>query len=487
LRSEFFGVESGSLDVNELSGDPMEIAEYSIRQAMKLGAAYADVRVENSCNETIVVKDGKAEKVTSELQHGIGIRVLFGTWGFASTTELVKPSVNNAVRTAVSMAKAVKHHADCKLARAKVVEAQTHAGAKIDPFEVDFSEKIELCLEADRRARVDEYVKRTAASISAHKLQKLFLSNEGARIQSDTTITYAGVYALAKKGAVIEYYDDLAGGTGGFEIVQRFDMPTRAEDVGKRAVALSSAKAMPKHKLPVVLDQDFVALLTHEIIGHPSEADRVLGREAAWAGKAWWAGKIGQKVGSKLLNAVDDPRVEGALGYYEYDDEGVPARRKQLIREGKLLEHMHSRETASEFKVEPNGNMRAQSFKYLPLIRMSNTFIEPGEHDLEELLDVKEGVYLKGAKIPSIDSRRYNFQISSKEAFLIRRGDLLGPFRDASIMGIAPEFFSSIDAVGSDFEMRPIPNCGKGDPMQTLYIGNGGPHIRGLAVVAGVR
>jgi len=183
----------------------MEIAEYAVRQAMKLGATYADVRVESSRNETIVVKDGKVEKASSELQRGMGIRVLFGTWGFASTTELVKPSVNNSVRTAVSMAKAVKHHANSKLARARVVEAQTNSGSKIDPFEIDFSEKIELCLEADRRARVDEYVKRTAASISAQKLQKLFLSNEGARIQSDATITYAGVYALARKGAVTEY------------------------------------------------------------------------------------------------------------------------------------------------------------------------------------------------------------------------------------------------------------------------------------------
>jgi TldD protein len=464
----------------------MEVAERAIELAMKLGAKYADVRVEDSRNETILVKDGKVEKVTSELQHGAGIRVLFSTWGFASTTELAKPAVDRAVKTAVSMAKAVKHRAGGKMAEAEVAEARTHARGKINPFEVDISEKIDMCLEADRRASVDEHVKRTSATIAAQELKKLFLSSEGARIQSDRVITYAGVFALAKKGDVTEYFDDLAGGTGGFEIVRRFDMPARAEDAGKRAVALASAKAMPKCRLPVVMDQDFVALLTHEIIGHPSEADRVLGREAAWAGKAWWAGMIGQRIGSELLNAVDDPRVEGALGYYEYDDEGVPARRKQLIREGKLLEHMHSRETAAEFRVEPNGNMRAQSFKYLPLIRMSNTFIEPGEYKLEELLDVKEGVYLKGAKIPSIDSRRYNFQISAKEAFLIRRGDLIGPFRDASIMGIAPEFFSSIDAVGDDFEMRPIPNCGKGDPMQTLHVGNGGPHLRGLAVVAGM-
>jgi TldD protein len=118
---------------------------------------------------------------------------------------------------------------------------------------------------------------------------------------------------------------------------------------------------------------------------------------------------------------------------------------------------------------------------------MSNTFIEPGEHSLEELLDIEAGAYLKGAKIPSIDSRRYNFQISAKEAFLIQRGELMGPFRDASIIGVTPEFFISIDAVGRDFEMRPIPNCGKGDPMQTLHVGNGGPHLRSVALVAGVR
>jgi TldD protein len=464
----------------------MGIEERAVELAMKLGAAYADVRTENSRSEAILVKDGKVEKVTSELQQGMGIRILLGTWGFASTTELTKPAVGRSVKTAVNMAKAVKHGGKGRISKAKVTDARTRVKIKIDPFEVEPNEKIELCLEADRRAHVDKHVKRTSASIAAQKSQKLFLSSEGARIQSDSAITYAEVFALAKKGAVTEYLDDLAGGTGGFEIVQRFDMPARAGDVGKRAVALASAKAIPKRKLPVVMDPDFVALLTHEIIGHPSEADRVLGREAAWAGKAWWAGMLGRKIGSKLLNAVDDPRVEGALGYYEYDDEGVPARRKQLIREGKLLEHMHSRETGAEFKVKPNGNMRAQSFKYLPLIRMSNTSIEPGDHEVEELFDVRKGVYLKGAKVPSIDSRRYNFQISAKEAFLIKRGELVGPFRDASIMGTAPKFFSSVDAVGRDFEMKPIPNCGKGDPMQALHVGNGGPHLRAMAYVAGV-
>lgn len=465
----------------------MEIADYAVELATKLGASYADARLERVRREAVLVKDGAVERVRSEEEHGIGIRALVGTWGFASTSGLTKSAVEGAVRAAMSMAKAAGRSRGTKLAGVEPATAVSHVAREIDPFKVELNEKIELCLEADGRARADEDIRRTSAAIACEQVGRLFISSEGAHIETDCALTYAEVFALAKRGGVTEYMEDIVGGAGGFEVVRTFDMPARAEEVGRRASALAAAKTLPRRKLRVVLDPDFVALVVHEIIGHPSEADRVIGREAAWAGTAWWAGKLGERVASKLLNAADDPLVPGALGFYEYDDEGVPARRKQLIREGVLLEHMHSRETAVEFGVEPNGNMRAQGFRYLPLIRMSNTFIEPGEFEREELFDVPRGVYLRGAKIPSIDSRRHNFQISAKEAFLIERGELVGPFRDVSLVGVAPEFFASIDAVASDFEMRPIPNCGKGDPMQTLHVGNGGPHLRGLAWVVGAR
>ena len=465
----------------------MEIAERAVVLATKLGATYADARLERTRGESILVKDGKVERVTSERAECMGVRVFLGTWGFASTTNLTKQAVGRAVEAAIGMAKATKRAAGVRLARAEIARARTRVRCEVDPFEVDLAERIELCLEADRRARVDGSVKRTSAGISTGRIEKAFVSSEGARIEQTNTLTYAGVFALAKRGSVVEYYDDLAGGSGGFEVVRKFDMQSAGERVGKKASELARAKTLPKLKLPVVLDPDFVSLLAHEIIGHPSEADRVLGREAAWAGTTWWADKLGKRIGSSLLNAVDDPKFPGALGFYEYDDEGVRGRRKQLIREGVLTEHMHNRETALEFGVQPNGNMRAQGPEYLPLIRMSNTYVEPGEHEVEELFEIPEGVYLKGAKIPSIDSRRYNFQLSAKEASLIERGELRGPFRDASFQGIAPDFFASIDAVARDFEMRPIPNCGKGDPMQTLHVGNGGPHLRGIGLVVGTR
>jgi len=464
----------------------MEI-EAAIEFAIRLGADYVDIRWEQTQSETLLVKNGKVESAIYEEHGGAGIRVLLNTWGFASISSFERQKVEDAIRRAIAMAKASRRSTKPRLAQSRVAEDKVKLTPEIDPFDIPMEEKIEICLEADHRAKVNEDVKRTSASIFNGRARKLFVSSEGARIDQELPLTYCHVLALAKSGGVVEYMDDMAGGSGGFEIVRDFDMNARAEDAGKKAVALSKARAVRPRKLPVILDPDFVSLLCHEIIGHPCEADRVLGKEMAWAGGAWWSEKVGRRIGSRLLNASDDPRVKGAMGYFEYDDEGVPARKKNLIKAGLLNELMHSRETASEFKVEPNGNMRAESHEYLPLIRMSNTFIEPGDYSLEEIFDLKRGVYLKGAKVPSIDSMRYNFQISAKEAYLVRHGDLEGPFRGASIISNAPDFFMNIDAVGKDFEMRPIINCGKGDPMQTLHVGNGGPHLRSFAYVAGVK
>jgi len=462
------------------------IAERVVADATKMGVGYADARLEQARWESILVKDGRVERVTSGEHSGVGLRVLSGTWGFASTTDIGKRALKNAVKAAVAMAKSAKKVTRIKLAKGQPRRVKVGTRTRIAPLDYPLEKKVELCLESDKLAHADKYIRRTSTWLGAEASEKIFVSSEGANIAFENALTYASLFALAKRGNVVEYMDELVGGSGGFEIIRDFDMPAKAAEVGRRASALAASKPVPEGKTTVVLDQDFVALLCHEIIGHPSEADRVLGREVAWAGSTWWADKVGKRVGSNLLSATDDPKIIGALGYYEYDDEGTPARRKELIRNGILAEHMHSRETAAEFGVEPNGNMRASSFEYVPLIRMSNTFIEPGESKKEELFD-RGGVYLKGAKIPSIDSKRYNFQISAKEAFLIKRGDLEGPYRGASLAGIAPEFFISIDAVADDFVMKPVPNCGKGDPMQTLYVGNGGPHLRGFGLVAGTR
>ena len=234
----------------------------------------------------------------------------------------------------------------------------------------------------------------------------------------------------------------------------------------------------------IVFDPYYQAILTHEIMGHPSEADRVLGREAASAGSAWWAGKIGERIGSEHLNIYDDPTIPGTMGFFPYDDEGVKTKRKILAEDGILLDHMHSRETAHIFNVEANAGMRAMTFEYSPLIRMSNTFMGGGDWKPEEIIeDTKKGVLVSTRKDNSIDDMRYNWTISAQEGWLIENGELTTQLKDVTVSGISPKLFASIDAVGNNREIKPVIGCGKG--MQMLYTGNGGPHMRGIANIVG--
>ncbi|MGH9998239.1 MAG: TldD/PmbA family protein, partial [Nitrosopumilaceae archaeon] len=278
------------------------------------------------------------------------------------------------------------------------------------------------------------------------------------------------------------------GGRGGMEVILgEHDIRNTAEFVSQKASELLDAHTTKEDKATVVMNPDFVALLAHEILGHPSEADRVLGKEMAWAGGAWWAGKLGQKIGSNQLNVIDDPTISGNLGCYKYDDEGVLAKTKTLIENGVLESHMQSRETASIFNTEPNSGMRASGYEFMPLIRMACTCIKEGEWDPQEMIsEVKNGYLISNMKVPSIDMMRYNWSISCQFAQKIENCKPKALLRDVIVMGTAPDFFNSIDACGKDFTIRPITNCGKGDPMQIMRMGNGGPHIRGVATLKSV-
>jgi TldD protein len=232
------------------------------------------------------------------------------------------------------------------------------------------------------------------------------------------------------------------------------------------------------------MEPSFLALLVHEIIGHPSEADRVLGWENAWGGGAWWESMLRQKVGSELLNAVDEGDIEGTLGYTPYDDEAVKCARTFLIKEGKLVGHIQSRQTAEKFGVDARGGMRAFSFDCVPLIRMTNTFILGGDWKNEEIVrETRSGILVRYYLAPSIDDRRFRWTVSPQETYLIKNGELGELLRGAVVSGIAPEFFRSIDAVGKDVTILPLTGCGKGDPEQLICVGNGGPTLRSKATV----
>lgn len=467
-------------------------ALFAVGYASKLGADYVDARLEDHYNELIIVANGKVQRGVINRKRGMGIRTLVnGAWGFQSTTNLNKKSVRQAAKIAFKMAKASSKHVPTpvKLAPTKTHKTSYKTKVKTDMENIAFEDKLKQIITWEKKLHTSKKIVRGLAEYTGLKIHKMFANSEGARIRFSNSLMWLSLKADSKKGATTQSYEKTTGHSGGYEIFEKNDMEKISLETGHKAESLLKAKAAKTEKdATVILDNDYVALLVHEIVGHPSEADRVLGREAAWAGTTWWAGKIGEKIGSDYVTAYDDPAINGTLGYYRYDDEGVKAERKVLIEKGVLKGHMHSRETAAIFGVKPNAGMRAITFEYIPLIRMSNTFFGEGDWKKEELIEeTKHGYLISCMRHPSIDDKRYNWTISAKEAYKIENGELTTHLRDVALTSIAPKFFKSVNAVTKKIEVLPLPGCGKGDPMQALYVGNGGPYLRGVATILGVK
>ena len=466
-----------------------EYADKAIQFAVKSGAQYCDVRAEAVTSNGFVLENGEIEHFSSVSERGLGVRVLAnGVWGFCSisdpkSTDEIKSSVEEAVKSALYYASFKKQKIILAEARAFVDKVDLKA-ARIPSIE----EMTEIAFECDKIIRTRKRINKSSVSIRHDSFSKYFVNNEGSRISQSFDDVIANLSATAHESGVTESVSSTEGGRGGMELITgKNEITTVAQSISEKADELIDTKGVKEEEATVVMNQDFVALLTHEILGHPSEADRVLGKEMAWAGGAWWAGKLGSRIGSTELNVIDDPTIPSSLGSYKYDDEGVIATKKSLIENGILSNHMQSRETASIFNTEPNSAMRATGYAFMPLIRMACTCIAPGDWDPNEMIKgVKNGYLVCNMKVPSIDMMRQNWSISCQYAHKIENGEAKELLRDVIVMGNAPAFFQSIDAVGSDFTVRPITNCGKGDPMQIMRMGNGGPHIRGVATVKSV-
>ncbi|MFQ5969842.1 MAG: TldD/PmbA family protein [Nitrososphaerales archaeon] len=469
-----------------------DLALKAIDHASSLGADYADARFEVSSDKGLLIENGSIEHFASQQESGIGIRVIVdGAWGFYAFANPVSiGDVKTAAEQAYKLARSSSANVKRKvvLADAKWCADRVNYGFKRDP-RTSMNELVQIAKDCDKIiVGTSKRIHRSSVSIGYTYVEKFFVNSDGSKILQEYIDTVTNMTATAHESGLTQNVSVTEGGRGGIEMLTEHDDAIKsAEQIAEKATQLIDAKPAKEQKAKVVMNPDFVALLTHEILGHPSEADRVLGYEMAWAGGAWWAGKIGQRVGSNALNVSDNPTIEHSLGYYRYDDEGVRSKEKVLIKNGILVDHIHSRETASKFNVEPNAGMRATGYQFMPLIRMACTYTNAGDSNHEEMIkEVDNGFLICNMKVPSIDMLRYNWSISCQYAYTIKNGEVKDLLRDIIVMGIAPEFFQSIDACSKEFEIRPILNCGKGDPMQTMRMGNGGPYVRGVATVKSV-
>jgi TldD protein len=343
-----------------------------------------------------------------------------------------------------------------------------------------------------------EGVKISQGFMEFWKNRKFFLSTEGSEIEQEIIESGGGISAHAINGddmQVRSYPNSFRGqfGTRGYELIRELDFLEHAERVAEEASQLLSAPQCPSGEYVLVLDGNQLGLQIHESIGHPTELDRILGMEASFAGTSFIApddiGKL--QYGSPIMNITADATLPGGLGTFGYDDEGTPAQKIPMVREGILTGLLTSRETAYHLGLpSSNGTARASGWNRIPLIRMTNINIEPGEGTLEDIIrETGEGLFMSTNRSWSIDDKRLNFQFGCEIAWEIKNGKLGRIFKNPNYMGITPEFWATLDWVAGpgDWIIWGTPNCGKGQPGQTAHVGHGASPARFRNVKVGIR
>ena len=476
-----------------------ELIQNILDLAKLKGAEYADIRIVRRQDEEVGVKNGKVEALTRDEDFGFGIRILFqGAWGFACSSKVTRGEMGTVFSKALKIAKASSKVKGKEIVfpSASPVVDRYKTPISIDPFDVAPEAKLDLLLKADEILRRNKKVKISEAFSGSYKMEKTFASTEGSYIEQEIIECGAGISATAIEGGEIQvrsYPNSFRGNfaTRGYEWIEKLALSDQAERVAEEVSQLLSARPCPSKTTTLILDSSQLALQIHESIGHPIELDRILGTEASYAGTSFLKPEmVGHfKYGSELVNIVADATYPGGLGTFGYDDEGTKAQRVPIISRGMLVNLLTSRETAHLLKKESNGTMRADGWNRIPLIRMTNIDLEPGEWTLEQMIaDTEEGLFLTTNRSWSIDDKRINFQFGAEVGWEIKKGKLGEMVKNPTYTGITPKFWNSCDAIANrdHWQMWGTPNCGKGEPGQVAHVGHGTAPARFRNVQVGV-
>jgi TldD protein len=463
------------------------------------GVDYADCRYVRKETESLNVSDGNVDSLSRNLDVGVGIRVLHkGSWGFAGTALLTSGELKKAANLALKIARAsaVTTHEPAVLAEQEAFVDHYRTPYKIDPFKVPTDDKIDLLMRSCDILKKSNKIKTAQGEMRCYRINKLFLSTEGAEIEQDLLESGGGYECVANDGkeAHRRSYPNSFGGDyacRGYEAVEEMDLVGNAERIREEAIALLKADVCPDGHSDIIICGSQMALQIHESCGHPTELDRVLGTEISLAGGSFMQiDKLNKlKYGSNIVNINADATTPGGLGTFGYDDEGVKAQRVPIIKRGKFVGYLTSRETAPVIDQRSNGTMRADGWSRLPLIRMTCHNLEPGKWELDDLIaDTKKGIFFGTNKSWSIDDRRLNFQFGSECAWEIKNGKLGRMFKNPTYTGITPEFWNSCDAIcnKNHWHVWGVPNCGKGEPMQTAHVAHGTSPARFRNIRVGV-
>jgi TldD protein len=475
-----------------------DLVKHLLSRAQDAGARYVDVRVEEAEGTTIRMARPDEADIRTYREEGYSVRALAdGAWGFAAGQDVSQEGMDEVAVRAVSMARAAARFSKTPvvLAPTPVVSARWVTPIDKDPFQVGLNDKTSLLSEALRGMR-GRYVSRTAGLLAESRQNKVFANSNGSYIEQELIECGGGLAVFAAHGNEIQrrtypgmVFGDI--GSRGYEYIEGLDFLHNAPRIAEEAELLLFAKPCPHTVSTIVIGPRHMALQVHESAGHPTELDRVFGYERTLAGGTFLGPeKLGHyRYGSNLVNITADATVPGGRGTFGFDDEGVPARRVELIREGIFVDYLSSRETAARIDRPSSGAARADAWNHYPLVRMTNINLDPGESSVEKMIgEVKEGFYFETPKMWSIDSLRLNFQFGTELGREIKDGKLGAYIKNPTYTGITPVFWGSCDAVGNkDSWILTGFACAKGEPLQFgIRIGHGAPPARFRNVEIGV-
>lgn len=486
------------------------LADAGLATATKLGASYADIRVGRYLNQFVVTREDKVQNIVNTESMGVGVRVISnGTWGFAATSGLNADAVTSAVTNAVGIAKANSKYQEKPVVLAPVEgvgEVSWRTPIQKNAMEIPIKDKVEMLMEVNAAAMGAgaDFINSILFLVNE---QKYFASTDGSFIDQDVHRLWAPFFATAidkstgkfktrngissPVGMGWEYLDGrdedkVAGVTTRYD--KSYDMVEDARNAAQQAREKHTAKSVEPGKYDLVLDPSHLWLTIHESVGHPLELDRVLGYEANYAGTSfatidkWRAGDF--QYGSDLVNLVADKTQRGSLGYVAYDDEGVPTKEWDLVKDGVLVNYQAIRDQVQVLdEKRSHGCCYADSWSSVQFQRMANVSLKPGKDALsvdDMIKDVEKGIYIVGSGSFSIDQQRYNMQFGGQLFYEIKDGEIIGMLEDVTYQSTSTEFWNSCAAIcdESDYRLGGSFFDGKGEPSQISAVSHGSSTAR---------
>ena len=454
------------------------IVNRTLAAAMRTGADFAEIFAEDRRSSSAILDDGRVEEVVSGRDRGAGIRVVVGeTTGFAHTADLSEPGLVAAAGAAAAAAR--RSGGARRVVEVSSLDVPRPLTVRVPPEEVPKSTKVALLTAADAAARSSgAAITQVSARYGDGRRRILVADSDGLFTSDDQVRTLFSVSCVASGDTGMQTGRESAGRTAGFELFDLYDVEEMARLAARRALTKLTARPAPSGEMPVVVGPGGGGVLFHEACGHGLEADLVSKSASVFAGR------IGERVAAPMVTLVDDGTMAGEWGHYGIDDEGKPAARNVLISDGVLTDYMWDRLRARKEGRASSGNGRRQSYQHLPMVRMTNTYIDNGDANPDDIVaDTPHGVYVAQLGGGQVNTATGDFVFGMTEAYLIENGRITAPIREGNLIGNGPEVLTRIDALGNDFAMGSPGTCGKDG--QGVPVGDGTPTLRVTALTVG--